>query len=135
MQTTIGKDTIRRKHRIAFPDYADEFNCEFDDLPLIIRDGHEYGHINVMATIRWGRDRSWFVGEIFFSGWRDATEQERAEARRLGKYDSPNTQIYTRLDEGDPAYYVILDRIEDYYGDYVAGLIMEKNYDYECGGV
>ena len=105
---TIGKDTIRRGNTgIAFPDYADEFNCEFDDLPLIIRDGHEYGH-QCDGDDQVGPGSFMVCGARF--SCRAGAMRPSKSAPKLAVWAGTTllTQKIYKPDEGDPAHTILI---------------------------
>lgn len=99
---------------------TDTLEFEFEELPLIIRDGAEYGLMTGIADIAYFDQGEWSITGIYLEGYRKPTEAERqADLAKGMKYPRSHIRIHTRLDAGDPAYSAIYHRLEHEWSDRV----------------
>ncbi len=110
---------------------SDETDYEFCDLPLIVRNGQEFGHVNGKADIEFCHDGSWTITAIYLEGTRPPTDDEQRRHRANHGYDTPYTSVYAEIDAGDPAYFAILDRLENHHREQIEDCV-QKALDERC---
>lgn len=108
---------------------SDELAYEFCDLPLIVRNDQEFGHVNGKADIEYWHDGSWVITAIYLEGTRPATDEERRLSLVNRGYESSYTSIYAEIDAGDPAYYAIFDRLENHHREKIDDLVEESRFE------
>lgn len=104
---------------------SDETDYEFCDLPLIVRNGQEYGHVNGKAKIEFWHDGSWAITAIYLEGTRPPTDDEQRRHRANHGYDTSYTSVYAEIDAGDPALNAIFDRLENHHNEQIDALVEE----------
>jgi hypothetical protein len=81
----------------------------FEELPLVVDNGFEAGEVSGSAEIAYHRDGEWCVRGIALDGARRLTPVE-SEPNGTGPRRFHRRLV--ALDEGDPLYLRILDRLE-----------------------